>query len=41
MDLTEATYGYRITGIDGGDMLALRGAQAWPMLSVSTAAESA
>jgi hypothetical protein len=37
---TEAAYGYRITGIAARGMLALNGAQAWPVLSVSTAIES-
>ena len=40
MDVQRAAYGYLIAGIDGGDMLAVRGAQAWPVLSVSTAVES-
>ena len=40
MDVQRAAYGYLIAGIDGGDMLALRGAQAWPVLSVNTAVES-
>lgn len=34
---SEAAYGYRVAGIDGAGMLALRGAQTWPVLSVSTA----
>jgi len=40
MDVQPAAYGYLITGIDGSDMLAVRGAQAWPTLRVSTAIES-
>ena len=35
-----AAYGYRIAGIDAGAMLAVRGAQAWPVLSVSTGIDS-
>jgi len=34
---SEAAYGYRVTGIDAAGMLALRGAQTWPVLSVRTA----
>jgi hypothetical protein len=40
MDVQRAAYGYLIAGIDGGDTLAVRGAQAWPVLRVSTGIES-
>jgi hypothetical protein len=39
MDVERAAYGHLIAGIDGGDVLAVRGAQAWPVLSVSTGVE--
>jgi hypothetical protein len=35
MAVLQAAYGYRIAGIEGGGALALRGAEAWPELSVS------
>ena len=40
MNVQRAAYGYLIAGIDGGDTLAVRGAQAWPVLRVSTGIES-
>jgi hypothetical protein len=40
MDVRPGAYGYLIAGIDGGDMLAVGGAAAWPVLTVSTGIES-
>jgi hypothetical protein len=39
MDTAPAAYGYLIAGVDGGEMLAVGGAEAWPLLTVTTGIE--